>query len=155
MMRASITSARRMTARRDCRFAVSPTTFSRISQLSTSLKDPNEIYDLSETLLGLDEGGSATPPGANAPIALPGTQAAARRRARRLKYAYVFLYQHNTDLSLRKMLMDEAHNDGEAAWTIMLRECDVPITELELEDLKRNVRCHCKIHIWTHPTQED
>ena len=77
------------------------------------LKDPNEIYDLSETLLGLDEGGSATPPGANAPIALPGTQAAARRRARRLKYAYVFLYQHNTDLSLRKMLMDEAHNDGD------------------------------------------
>ena len=38
------------------------------------------------------------------------------------------------------MLVDEAHNDGETAWQILQRECDFPVTELELEDMKRNVR---------------
>ena len=64
----------------------------------------------------------------------------ARRRTKRLKLAFAHLYQHITDLTLRKMLVDEAHNDGETAWQVVQRECDFPVTELELEDMKRNVR---------------
>lgn len=107
------------------------------------IKDPNDIYDLSETLTGIDEGGDVAPPGQANPIPMTvgaGAAAAARRRVRRLKLSFTLLYQHNTDVSIRRMLVDEAYNQGRAAWQLMLRECDEPITELELEDLKRNVR---------------
>ena len=69
-----------------------------------------------------------------------GTAVAQRRFNKRKKLAYVHLYSHITDESLRKMLADEAFNDGEHAWQIMKRECDEPITDLELEDMKRTVR---------------
>ncbi len=111
-----------------------------IAIAAIDLKDPNETYDLSETLVGIDEGGSVAPPGQAAPIPMGTSQTAARRRTKRLKLAFAHLYQHITDLTLRKMLVDEAHNDGETAWQIVQRECDFPVTELELEDMKRNVR---------------
>ena len=104
------------------------------------LKDTNEIYDLGENLLGIDEGGSNPPPGGMLPIPAPTSATGQRRRARRNKLSYTYLYQHITDLSIRKMLVDEAYNDGPAAWQILVRECDEPITDLELEDLRRNVR---------------
>ena len=88
------------------------------------LKDANEIYDLSEALLGTDEGGQAIPPGLAGPIPMGGTAVAQRRFNKRKKLAYVHLYSHITDESLRKMLADEAFNDGEHAWQIMKRECD-------------------------------
>ena len=111
-----------------------------IAIAAIDLKDPNETYDLSETLVGIDEGGSVAPPGQAAPIPMGTSQTAARRRTKRLKLAFAHLYQHITDLTLRKMLVDEAHNDGETAWQVVQRECDFPVTELELEDMKRNVR---------------
>ena len=110
-----------------------------IAIAAIDLKDPNETYDLSETLVGIDEGGSVAPPGQAAPIPMGTSQTAARRRTKRLKLAFAHLYQHITDLTLRKMLVDEAHNDGETAWQVVQRECDFPVTELELEDMKRNV----------------
>ena len=51
------------------------------------LKDLNEIYDLSEALLGTDEGGQATAPGQAGPIPLPGGAAATRRFNKRKKLA--------------------------------------------------------------------
>ena len=38
---------------------------------SYDLKDLNETFDLAETLIGTDEGGSTAPPGAAAPLPLP------------------------------------------------------------------------------------
>ena len=93
-----------------------------IAIAAIDLKDPNETYDLSETLVGIDEGGSVAPPGQAAPIPMGTSQTAARRRTKRLKLAFAHLYQHITDLTLRKMLVDEAHNDGETAWQIVQRE---------------------------------
>ena len=59
------------------------------------LKDPNEIYDLSETAIGQDDNGVFTPPGAGAPLALPAANTAAgRRRARRIKTLYALLFSH-------------------------------------------------------------
>ena len=51
---------------------------------TVDLKDPNEIYDCAEAMLGIDEGGPETPPGLAAPIPIAGAPAQ-RRRARRLK----------------------------------------------------------------------
>ena len=104
------------------------------------LKDTNEIYDLAETLIGIDDSGAVAPPGEDDPTPLPTTAPAIKRRKRRLKLAYAYLYQHITDISIRNMLANEAANDGRAAWNILKRECDLPITDLELEDLKQNVR---------------
>lgn len=103
------------------------------------LKDPNENWDLAECLVGVDEGGDVPPPGAIAPIP-PGGQAAQRRRAKRLKLSYAHLYKHIADESLQRMLAQYAFNDGREAWRIVFRECFEPVTELELEDLRRNVR---------------
>ena len=102
--------------------------------------DPLETFDLVETILGIDEGGAAIPPGHVAPIPLPGGAAAARRRATRLKKAYAYIYQYVDCYPLQLRFVSEAPNNGYAAWNILLGECDVPITDLELEDLKRNVR---------------
>ena len=77
-----------------------------IAIAAIDLKDPNETYDLSETLVGIDEGGSVAPPGQAAPIPMGTSQTAARRRTKRLKLAFAHLYQHITDLTLRKMLGD-------------------------------------------------
>jgi hypothetical protein len=107
---------------------------------TVDLKDANEIYDCAESMLGIDEGGPETPPNAAAPIPMAGGIAAQRRRTRRLKVAYIHLYKHLTDRSLQQMLADEAHNDGYEAWQIVKRECDEPITDLEIQDLKSNVR---------------
>ena len=49
-----------------------------------------------------------------------------------LKLAFAHLYQHITDLTLRKMLVDEAHNDGETAWQVVQCECDFPVTSVTL-----------------------
>ena len=51
-----------------------------IAIAAIDLKDPNETYDLSETLVGIDEGGSVAPPGQAAPIPMGTSQTAARRR---------------------------------------------------------------------------
>ena len=104
------------------------------------LKDPNEVYDCAEAMLGIDEGGPNTPPGGAGPIPLPGGAVAQRRRVKRLKIGYVHLYKHLTDRSLQQMIADEANNDGYEAWEIVKRECDEPITDLELQDMKTNVR---------------
>lgn len=107
---------------------------------TVDLRDINEPYDLSDTLIGVDDSGEVAPPGAAAPIPLPTTQAAMRRRTKRLKWAFVHLYRHITDDALRRMITNEAHNDGRAAWKIIQRECDQPVTELELEEMRQNVR---------------
>ena len=99
------------------------------------LRDSNETYDLYETLVGVDDSGEAAPA---AP--LPTSGVAVRRRAKRLKWAFSHLYKHITDDALRRMITNEAHNDGRAAWRIIQRECDQPITELELEEMRQNVR---------------
>ena len=54
-----------------------------IAIAAIDLKDPNETYDLSETLVGIDEGGSVAPPGQAAPIPMGTSQTAARRRTKR------------------------------------------------------------------------
>ena len=102
-------------------------------------KDPNEMFDLSDCLVGIDEGGDIAPPGNNLPIPLGGA-AAQRRRTKRLKLSYAHVYRHIDNESLRRMLASEAIGDGRRAWQVLVRECFEPITELELEDLKRNVR---------------
>ncbi|NCG06245.1 MAG: hypothetical protein GWP37_04670 [Gammaproteobacteria bacterium] len=108
------------------------------------IKDTAEFYDLAETIAGVDEGGPNIPPGAANPIAMPAAGAAlasaTRRRTKRLKLAYVYIYQHVTNEPLRRMLIAEAYNNGYLAWQVLVRECDEPITQLELEDLKQNVR---------------
>ena len=103
------------------------------------LKDPNEVNDLSEHLIGTDEGGDVAPPGAAAPLPIVGAPAT-RRRTKRAKFSFTYIYNHVTCPSLRKMLIDEAYNNGRLAWQLLVRECDEPTTDLELEDLKRNVR---------------
>lgn len=104
------------------------------------LKDLNEVYDLAECLLGIDEGGDVAPAGAAGPIPIGGGAAANRRRAKRLKLSYAHLYRHISDDSLQRLLAQFAFNDGREAWRIVVRECFEPVTELELEDLRRNVR---------------
>jgi hypothetical protein len=104
------------------------------------IKDPNEPYDLSEHLIGIDENGDVAPPGDPDPIPPDNTPAGRKRRKRRTKLAYSYVYQHITDERLRKMLHDEAFNDGRAAWLVINRECDINITDLEIEDLKNAVR---------------
>ena len=79
---------------------------------TVDLKDPNEPYDLSEHLIGIDEGGDVAPPGEADPIPSGNTPAGRKRRKRRTKLAYSYVYQHITDERLRKMLHDEAFNDG-------------------------------------------
>ena len=86
---------------------------SYLSGIATvDLKDPNEPYDLSEHLIGIDENGDVAPPGEPDPIPPDNTPAGRRRRKRRTKLAYSYVYQHTTDDRLRKMLHDEAFNDG-------------------------------------------
>lgn len=107
------------------------------------IKDPAEIYDLGETIAGTCEGGPNTPPGQAVPIPMPaggGLIAATRRRNRRLKLAYIYIYQHVPNEPIRRMFIAEALNNGYLAWQVLVRECDEPITDLELEDLKKNVR---------------
>ena len=105
------------------------------------LRDPNQDYDLCETILGTDDNGNYTPPGANAPIALPGPgTAAGKRRAKRVKLAYALIYIHIENAEIKKMLSNEVYNDGVGAWDLIKRECDLPITELELEDMRQAVR---------------
>lgn len=106
---------------------------------TVDLKDTNETHDLAETLMGTDEGGDVPPPGMAAPIPMGGA-AAQRRRLKRLKLSYAHLYQHISDESLRRMLAQFAYNNGREAWRIVVRECFEPVTELELEDLRRSIR---------------
>lgn len=80
------------------------------------LKDPAEIYDLSQTLLGTDDSGE--PQGDPSPTA----QTAIKRRNFRLNQAFVKLYSHNTDESIKTLLRNEANRNGRAAWLIMIRE---------------------------------
>ena len=37
-------------------------------------------------------------------------------------------------------MINESFQDARAAWLLLQRECDEPVTELELEDLKADVR---------------
>ena len=105
------------------------------------LRDANQDYDLCETALGTDDNGNYTPPGANAPIPLPGPgTAAGKRRYKRIKILYALIYIHIENAEIKKMLSNEVYNDGVGAWTLIKRECDLPITELELEDMKQAVR---------------
>ena len=93
------------------------------------IKDTNEIYGLDDTILGNDD------------HLAEGLGAAAQRRlTKRLKQSFALIYNHTEDAILRRMLRSEAENNGRQAWTVLLRECDEPITELELENLKKNVR---------------
>jgi hypothetical protein len=106
---------------------------------AVELKDPNEMNTLDETLVGVDEGGDVAPAGAAAPIPIGGL-ASQKRRLKRLKMAYAYLYQHTDNDILRRMLVDEAYGDGRAAWQLLVRECHEDITDLELQDLQRDVR---------------
>ena len=104
------------------------------------IKDPAEIYDYAEYLTGIDEGGPVAPPGAQNPIPLPAGAPAARRRLKRAKQSFAYIYQHITDERLRRMLVSECFQDGLSAWALLHRECNEPVTDLELETLKANVR---------------
>ena len=68
--------------------------------LTLEIKDPNEIYDLAETLQGTDDSGE--PQG----FALPATAAATRRRTTRLKRAYGILYTHVLIKELQRAQQD-------------------------------------------------
>ena len=103
-------------------------------------RDLNDLYDLAETLCGLDEGGANIPAGHAAPIPLPGGAAALRRRTTRLKQSYSYLYKYVDCVAIQLRFSNECFNDGAAAWRLLRAECDEPITDLELEDLKRAVR---------------
>ena len=98
------------------------------------IKNPNDPYTLDETYLGTDDSGE--PQGQAAP-----TSAAAQlRRTKRNKAGYALLYQHVPDDKIRQLMVNEAFQDARAAWLLLQRECDEPVTELELEDLKADVR---------------
>ena len=86
MTPASFRCARHMMAPRDSHSnALAFANDFLIAIAAIDLKDPNETYDLSETLVGIDEGGSVAPPGQAAPIPMGTSQTAARRRTKRLK----------------------------------------------------------------------
>ena len=106
----------------------------KIALASIELKDAYESYDLQDHVLGLDDGGDNGGPD------LAQGAAALKRQKTRQRRSFAILHSYVTDESIKKMLRDEAVNNGRAAWQVLIREGRKPTTELELEDLKMNVR---------------
>ena len=89
--------------------------------------DENGV-DLDETMRGVDEGGDEFLANGGAALNAAGT----RRRVKRLKLLYGWIYKHVTDLRLREMLDAEARNDGRAAFRLLVTHCRRAITDLEI-----------------------
>ena len=109
-----------------------------IARLGTyEFKDPNQASTLQDTALGYDDGGDAAPR-QPAPLPLNGGGPAAARRNRRLKMLYSVIRTHVETRFGRCLRRGPPRR--RAAVLILDRECDEQLTDLDLQDLLRNVR---------------
>ena len=95
-------------------------------------------YSLWSAVFGTDQGGDDP----NAP-ALPaqgqnGYLQAVRKRAKRQKKAFEMVFNHIDNERLKDMLDDLPDNGdkGRAAWQLILAECDLGTTDLDIRDIR-------------------
>ena len=104
--------------------------------LTAMAQEDDDDNDLDETARGIDIGGANNAAGAGLNNAGQAPSAAqARRRTKRNKKLYSFLYAHVIDLRLREAMAANHQHDGAGAFSMLEATCGYVVTDLELFDL--------------------